>query len=201
MRVLIVEEQLGSGTQAESALHAAGHVTTSCSDPTAAAPCNGLVHKSQCPLDESAIDVAVLALNPESGEAVRVPAGYVCARRASIPLVVLGPTDRLGFASEDSGLAPTADELVDVVEQTARRPLRAHSEASNAAAREVLDQHDLETVDVSSWVERSAGRLHARIVTSEPVDAAVTQMLAVRALSAIREVDPTASAIGISVET
>jgi hypothetical protein len=200
MRVLIVEEESGAGAVAERRLIAAGHTTVSCSDPGMALPCRGLDAHESCPLDEGSVDIAVLALESDDGDRPHVPPGYVCASRRSIPLVVLGSAERPEYGSGAAGLAHHADDIVAAVEHTVTLPLPAHSEAARLAVRDTLDRHDLRDVDASALVERQSGRLHIRVVTSEAIPPAVGQTVAVRALSAVRTVDPTATAVGITIE-
>jgi hypothetical protein len=200
MRVLIVEEESGAGAAAERRLIAAGHTTVSCSDPGMALPCRGLDSLESCPLDEAAVDIAVLALESDERDANHVPPGFVCASRRSVPLVVLGSPDRPEYRSGAAGQANHADDIVAAVEHTATLPLPAHSDAARAAVRDTLDRHDLRDVDASARVERNGGRLHIRVVTSTGIPDAVGQTVAVRALSAVRAVDPTATAVGITIE-
>lgn len=200
MRVLIVEEESGAGAVAERRLIAAGHTTVSCSDPGMALPCRGLDAHESCPLDESAVDIAVLALESNDVERHHAPPGYVCASRRSIPMVVLGSPERLEYEAGAAGQAHHADDIVAAVEHTVTLPLPAHSEAARAAVRDTLDRHDLGDVDASARVERNGGRLHIRVVTSQPLPPAVSQTVSVRALSAVRGIDPNASAVGITIE-
>ena len=105
---------------------------------------------------------------------------------------------------DDEHLAVTtrvrlADDVVEALDRAARQPLPEHSEVARQAVREVLDRHDLQQIDSSVWVERHDGRMQIQVQVSEPIAPMVAHTAGVRAVGAVRTIDPHAPTIGVSV--
>jgi hypothetical protein len=198
MRVLIVEHHVGDVAGAEQQLHEAGHETVSCADPDGHLACRGLDPAVPCPLDAGVIDAALVVTDPSRGHDDVAP-GYVCAHRRCIPTVAVGSGPAPANLSV-TGWVPDLDTVVDALERCVAEPLPVHSRVAATAVRETLDRRGLHDVGASALVERRDGRLHIRIETSDPLPPAVGHATSVRALAAVRQVDPLAPAIGVTIE-
>jgi hypothetical protein len=185
MRVLIVEDRPGDADGAQARLRLAGHQTVGCADPATGFPCRALVTGDRCPLESEPVDAMVLALLSAGGPP---PPGLVCAARRHIPAVSL-----VGPAAEDDV------DLVAAVEQVARLTPPGHADAARQAIQTSLERHGHGDARVDVSVVRTGGGLHVRIAPDRKLPAAVTHAAAVRALAAVRRIDPQASTIGVTV--
>lgn len=187
MDVLLIESHPGLGRGAADRLRSAGHRVFRCTDdpvaggsssgvpapvdgssgaaagveqPLMAPPCRGLHTDGSCPLDETALDAAVLVrVGPElrTGEH-----GAICAARNRIPLVVAG--DATG-----AGLSPTEVTLLDDLPEAVERAASSGSAHASAVVRELLSlgvvaRHELEG-DAPSVVVQVARRPRRLVLT------------------------------------
>lgn len=168
MDVLLIESSPGLGRRSTERLEAAGHRVFRCVDEVPAdapvdgdgspvPPCRGLYEGGVCPIDETALDVAVVV---RVGPDLRVGEhGAICAARHRIPIVVAG--DARGV-----GLAPAEVTLLRDLPEAVERAAASGSAHASAVVRELLSlgvigRHELEgdSPTVGVQVARSLRRL------------------------------------------
>ena len=198
MKVLIIDDHAQEADAAAERLDRAGHSTASCRPRDASRVCRGVEQGGRCPLDDG-VDVAVAPFALDDIDRHGLALGYVCARRAGIPVVAIGDHSTPNPDPDMTMLVHDLHDVAAVAAGTASRPLEPHTAVARRAVRDSLDRHGAVGVDVSAWVERHDGRLQIRVTTSEPVAKLIGHAAAVRALGAVRTVDESASVIGVSV--
>jgi hypothetical protein len=196
MRVLVLGDGAVSRTEITEKLEADGHAVDHCHDPGEAPfPCNGLIEGRGCPLDGGEVEVAVLITGdapPGADDGAR------CALRRHIPLVLVGDTQTHydGWAATQASV----DGLDDAIHRAASQPLARHAEAAVRSFRSVLANHELDGSAAGARVLRDGPDLHATLFAPQPLPKEVADMACVRAAGAIRDVDPYARRINVSVE-
>jgi hypothetical protein len=198
MKILMIDDQAKDADDAAERLDRAGHATTSCRPRDDRRVCRGVEPGGRCPLDDG-VDVAVAPFSLDALERHGLALGYVCARRAGIPVVAIGDHTTVNPDPDTTILVHDLHDVAAVAAGAAGRPLEPHTAVARRAVRDSLDRHGADDIDVSAWVERRHGRLQIRVATSEPVTKLVGHAAAVRALGAVRAVDERASVIGVSV--
>lgn len=198
MKVLIVGDGVAEADAVRERLERAGHVAATCRPHDGGFVCRGAEPDGRCPLDDG-VGVALAPFPLDQIEHHGLALGYVCARRAGLPLVALGDHTTPNPDPASTTLVHDLHDIAAVVARAARRPVEPHSAAARRAVRGSLDRHGAKDVDASVWVERFDGRLQIRVTTSDPVESKVGHAAAVRALGAVRDLDPHAAAIGVSV--
>lgn len=165
----------------------AGHTLGACHDRTWG--CVGM--DGRCPLDQDEVDVAVAVA--EAGGRFD-PQGIACAHRARIPIVAVGATP--GDPVLDYVVVNVAhgDRSVLAAMEAAARDASGHRLAVKAAL--VPHHRRGETVHVS--VERTACHIDV-LLTVSAADPARRAALADLARAAVRDYDPHATSIDVSV--
>ncbi len=202
MRVLLLEG--GPGTSegsAASRLEAAGHEVSRCHDPGAAPfPCNGMGDHGSCPLENDTVDVALVVRERATAEPTAAEDGARCALRRSIPLVVAGEVQDTPYADWAAVVEPGTDAVVDAVTRAATAPLERHTAAARRSLRAVLEHHDLDGADADAEVLRRGGDLRVILRPPTRLEPRVAEMASVRAVGAVRDIDPYPSIIDVVIE-
>ena len=202
MRVLILEGRAGAAGETITRLEQAGHSVSRCHDPNAAVfPCNGMVDGNQCPLDEDQVDVAVVVRDQGNPEPTASEDGVGCALRRHIPLVMVGQADSSPYWDHAVAFAPGPETAVAAVADAASAPLPKHDAAAEGALRDVLDRHGFPEVTASATVRRMGRDLMVTLRPGAALDKNVAEMASVRAVGAVRGVDPWAAKIDVTIET
>jgi hypothetical protein len=199
MRVLLLEAEMHDADAAERALAAAGHVVYRCHEPGADPfPCAALAGKP-CPVVERGVDVAVTVRSRSGDRPTLLEDGVACALRAHVPVVVAGdvgvPTPYADWATEIA--AP--DEVVDACERAAAAPLRRHGAVATAELAVALRSGGFDPSHCRAEVHRTRGRLRVRLDPGAVVDRTTADLAVRRVMAALRELDPTAAGIDISL--
>lgn len=201
MDVLLIESHPGLARDAQARLRAAGHRVFRCTDEApegdVGSPCRGLRDGGRCPLDETALDAAVLV---RVGSELRTGEhGAICAARHRIPLVVAGD-------ASSAGLAPVEVTLLDDLPDAVERAAASGAAHASAVVRELLSlgiiaRHELEgeRPSIVVQVSRSPRRL---ALTLWLVDGDPRQPELVRsARQALRAFDPDAPVTDVLVRS
>lgn len=190
MRIAMLQSDPLTGARAQALLEDAGHEVLHCSDPAGQPfPCRGVTGDS-CPLDAGAVvAVSAPATIPPEPQAGNV--GLICAMRRHLPVLVAAPGDAVRSGSP-LGLVAAGD-LVASVESAASAVLPVHT-------KDVLDEaRGMAGESATASVTRSAGGLQVDIGLPEGVEDSLAQAIAVRALGAVRRIDPWAATIDVRI--
>ena len=201
MKVLLVEGQVGESARAEEVLTRAGHEVRRCVEPDAPSfPCSA-IETGACPLEDEVIDAAVL-VRAELGD-TRTPRedGARCALRRHIPLVLAGDVAHSPYAEWATAATDDVSTLPDALSAATAALLARHTKAATRSLQAVLVQHELDPSRATAEVRRSGAELQVSLRVPSDVPATVAEMAAVRAAGAIRDVDPYASRIDVTVDT
>lgn len=202
MRVLLLEG--GPGTSEGSTatrLEAAGHEVSRCHDPGAAPfPCNGMGDHGGCPLEHETVDVALVVRDRAAAEPLVAEDGARCALRRSIPLVVAGEVQHTPYADWAAVVQPGTDAVVDAVNRAAVAPLERHNAAARRSLRAVLEHHGIDGGGADAEVVRQGGDLRVTLRPETELDVRVAEMASVRAVGAVRDIDPYPSVIDVVIE-
>lgn len=199
MRVLLVEGQIGEADQAEEVMVRSGHEVSRCHEPGAASfPCNGLL-SGDCPLEHEAIDAAVLVRTDLADTRTPREDGVRCALRRHVPLVLAGDVGGSPYADWATESTDDIEELPAALERAGSALLGRHTRAARRSLQSVLVQHDLDPEGAEAEVYRSGNQLMVRLHPPVEVSKQVSEMAAVRAAGAIRDVDPYASKVDVTV--
>ncbi len=197
MRVLLLEIEPGSAAAEASQFEAAGHEVARCRESADDHfTCDGITDGRQCPLEERVVDVAVVVGDAAASDAVARD-GVRCALRRHVPLVIAGDaaTPYADFAAAVAG----PDDLLATAETAASAPLRRHGDAAGRSMRSVLEAHGYNPERASVEVTRRGTDLRVTVDPGEAVTRAVADILSVRVVGAVRDVDPYARIIDVSV--
>jgi hypothetical protein len=198
LNVLVLESDGGAADMAATTLVDAGHHVVRCHEGGHAAfPCNALTEGRSCPLEDTAVDVALDVRLHARTHPTATEDGAVCAVRQHVPLVVAGP-DVLNpfeeFATENIG---RDGDIVATIERVARSPLPQHTDAAARAMREVLDTRGL-SIAPRVAVYRRHGSLVVEVAGGGLLDRATKDMAAVRMLAAVRALDSHAKGVDVA---
>ncbi len=190
MRIAMLQSDPRAGARAQALLENAGHEVLHCTDPAGYPfPCRGVTGDS-CPLDAGAV-VAVSASGSVPPEPQAGDVGLICAMRRHLPVLVAAPEDAVWSGSR-LGLVAAGD-LVASVERAASAVLPVHT-------KDVLDEaRRMAGESATASVTRSIGGLRIDIELPEDVEDSVAQAIAVRALGAVRRIDPWAATIDVRI--
>jgi hypothetical protein len=199
MRVLLMGTDTGEDSVATQALQRDGHDVVRCHPPDQPAfPCAALVDGWHCPLEHDVVDAAVIVgTGTEDQIDVGAEEGSRCALRLHVPLVTVGyhyASPLVPWATES---ITRPEDLGHAVVRAAQAPMRAHEEAASEAFRQVLDTHDVATTGTRVTVRRYDRGLRAELHTDADLAPHIGEIASVRALAALRVVDPHASTIGV----
>ena len=201
MRVLVIESTPGAGGDALTALGDAGHEIVTCHESGPAFPCKGLAADPGCPLDTGTVDAALLVRDIPTSEPTAFESGVRCALRRKVPLAVAGITDRNPYGGHASVVSPGFDELVEVTEQAGSIGLMPLADAARSALQRMLDHEGLDSSVADVSVERSGSTLAITLLPGVCLDPVLAETASVRALAAVRGLDPQSSIIDVAVES
>ena len=178
----------------EEDLLAAGFEIRRCHEGGERFPCTGIAG-GECPLDVTGgVDVAVDVRQHPWPDPTALEVGVTCALRAGVPVVVVGrrghPFEAWATASVD-GVVGIGRRCVEAMDEA----LVPHHDAALAAVRAVFTNHGLADAPAGVVVSRRRGRLHVTITADAPP--LVRGLAVTRAASAVRHLDPAATAIEI----
>jgi len=198
MRVLVVGTVPSAIRRAEAVLRDGGHETVRCHEPgDASFPCAGLLEGRHCPLEGAVVDVVVDARSHPWPRPSRFEDGATCALRRHVPLVVLGTALQPFEPWVNRGIDDEAD-LVTACECAASAPQRRHEHVATKTAGNLLARARIDATDVRATVRRERGVLKVDLML--PAKAARLESTAVaKVLSTLRELDPYATGIDVSV--
>lgn len=186
METLVLGHPGAERARVESMMLAAGHSVSACHDRSWA--CAGMT--GSCPIDASAVDVAVAI--PEPGDRFDTQ-GVACAFRARIPIVTVGATpDDPVRQYSTANVAQPDGALLSAVEASAT-DASGHRAAIERALVDVLHPDE----DVRVHVTRSSRQLDIRLTAD--VDEVRASSLADVARSAARGHDANTRVIDVSV--
>jgi hypothetical protein len=200
MRILLVEGQAGEGKGAEEVLRASGHDVQRCVDEHADSfPCNGMISGS-CPLEEGEVGAAVLVRTDIADTRSAREDGVRCALRRHVPLVLAGDASTSPYASWAAEVSEVHD-LPAALERAANSVLVRHEDVARRSLAAVLLAHELDPAGAAAEVRRQPdGHLKVRLRLPAEVPPRVAEMAAVRASGAIRDLDPYAAKIDVTVD-
>jgi len=198
MRVLVVGTLPGGMRRGEDRLLEAGHEVVRCHEPgDPSFPCAGLAEGRTCPLESGPVDVVVTARDRPWPRPSPFEDGAICALRRHVPLVVLG-TAVHPFESWVTSRIEDDRDLVPACEGAANAPLGRHSAVAAAAAAGVLERADVDSSGAAASVRHDRGRLRVELVLPPHPDRMESNIVA-SVLSALREIDPHAAGIEVSL--
>src|SRR5690606_10284965 len=202
--VLVIESRPGAGATAVADLTAAGHRVVRCHDDGRPAfPCRGVERPGDCPVEEGAADVAVLARDATATDPTPYEAGLGCAVRAGVPVVATA--DVGSSEAYEPFLAGRADgdtPLVAAAEQAAATGFAPLEQAVTTMLGPLLADQGLDAAEVACRITPEGGTLQVllELPLPAPVHKAVEQAVAVRALAALPGLRRPHDAISISVQ-
>ncbi|MEZ5142608.1 MAG: hypothetical protein R2726_08855 [Acidimicrobiales bacterium] len=201
MRVLVLEGRPGVADGAVEELGRAGHEVARCHEPDAPSfPCNAMLDGHGCPLDDGRVEVALVVRDGAGASAEAAEDGVRCALRRQVPLVVAGEPGGSALADWATVVTDAADALPDAVRQAAAAPLRRQSDAARRSLRSVLEHHGVDGSAADAEVVRSTTDLKVVLRPGVELDKGLADMASVRAVGAVRDVDPYARTINVSIE-
>jgi hypothetical protein len=199
MRVLVVGTLPAAIERAAAELEAAGHEVVQCHDGAEAAfPCAGLIEGRECPLDVGPVDVVVTARDVTWTRPAPYEEGAVCALRRHTPLVSLHDHND-PFARWTCREVTLVGDLPAAVEEAAAAPLPNHSAVASAAAESVAVAAGVDPTGIGAVVHRSRGALKVKL-TLTPAASDLEGTIAARVMTALREIDTSATGIDIGVD-
>lgn len=199
MRVLVVEGTPGAGADATDALRAAGHETTSCHDGPGSFPCLGTGTPAGCPLDQAAVDAALLVRSQPGIDPTPTEDGARCALRRHVPLAVTGTVDSNPYDRLATVVSPDSTDPVSLVERAVASPLSAHGAAAVAALRRMLTSEGLDHTGASATVTRDGSTLTVLLDPGVELTPMQVETASVRALGAVRALDRDATIIDVAL--
>ncbi|HVN49801.1 MAG TPA: hypothetical protein VMT43_00130 [Acidimicrobiales bacterium] len=202
MRVLVVERERGNGTQAAAKLEGHGHEVVRCddADPSSERLCAGLPGGSGCPLDDQPVDVAVAVRGDAGGPNTERETGIRCALRQRVPVMVLGSADGASYADwVDEVTEMEAPALDQRVTELGRAGLAAIASIVAGALRPLLAMHGVDGSAIDVTMTRSDGRARVHVRIDAPLDAKLRQTCAVRAVAALRDLQPSTDGVDVEV--
>jgi hypothetical protein len=202
MRVLVVEREVGDAAGAAEQLRADGHEVVRCddADPVAGRLCAGLPGGSGCPLDARPVDVVVAVRGDAGGPSTERETGIRCALRQRVPVMVLGSSAGASYANwVDEVAAMDGAALDEHVTALGQAGLASTASVVASGIRPLLATHGIHSADVDVAVVRADGRVRIRVDVLAPLDAKLRQTCAVRAVAALREVQPSIEGLDVEV--
>jgi len=199
MEVLVLESDPHDADDAVRALVAAGHTVRRCHEPGAEPfPCAALAG-SPCPALELGVDVAVTVRSRSVDRPTLLEDGVACALRSHIPVVVAGEVDGPSPYSDWAATVVRRDEVVEACERAATAPLRRHTSVASAEFARALRTGGFDASDSHAEVFRRHGRLRAVLDPGVVLDRRAADLAVRRVMAAVRELDPTAGGIDVSL--
>jgi len=197
--VMIIESRPGAAASAVHALEAAGHRIRRCHDEDSTGfPCRGLIDPGDCPLAAHA-DLALLVRDGVASGPTAFEQGTMCAIRAGVPLVEVGPAALDPYEPWLAARVCSAADLVTTCEAAGDASLaELHREILRLCAP-TLFAAGIPARQAVCRVQREATGLHVEFILPSPVSGAVKQALAVRVLDAVRGAGRTYGPARVSV--
>jgi hypothetical protein len=201
LNVMVLENEPGAAAEAEMELRQAGHAVLTCHDAgTAPFPCRGVVQPSACPLHSHGVDVALVVRVGTRAQPTLGEDGARCAVMHQVPLVVAGTPLFDPFDEYAALTVERTDDLVGACEQVAGAPIEMLGQKASAVLEEIAGRRD-DHVLPRAVVTRRAGQLKVRVEHGETMTKEMQARAAVRIAMALREIDPYANGIDISIAT
>jgi hypothetical protein len=197
--VLVLESEPGTADAAIGQLTDRGHRVSRCHEPGKPGfPCRALEGRGPCPLTDPGIDVAV-TVRDHPGTLTSVGEdGVSCALRARVPLVVAGRVAVHPY--EDWADAVVEDgDIAGACERVTAAPVRAHTHVAQLALRDALRRRAGSAGGAEATVWRDRRRLRVRLDGIEHLDGSVCGLVAAEVAAALRDFDPHAPGIDISL--
>jgi hypothetical protein len=185
--------------EAAEALTARGHNVVTCGDGERRALSCSVLRGDECPLEAGEVDVAVHVERPEPlclGDQ-----GIICSIRRHVPVVIAVGARAAGSSS----LRPWAtavcslDDVPEAAAAAAAAPLPVHSRVAADAANQVAGRMGGRMCWGADARRSGRGRIRLELSSDEPVAPAMREKASVRALGAMRKVDPVAPALDVVV--
>lgn len=186
METLVLGRVGAERSRLERLLREDGHTVSACHDSTWG--CVGM--DGGCPLDESAIDVAVAVAEPDGRFDAQ---GVACLYRARIPIVAVGATPSDPVLAYVNANVPHGDTSVLVAMEAAMMDASGHRSAIEVALTEHVTDEECVTVSV----ERRKRSIDVLLVAAAGDTRAAS--LADVARGAVRHYDPHVNVIDVSV--
>jgi hypothetical protein len=197
LRVLVLESERGAADTAIGELRDAGHEVLRCHEPGAPAfPCRALTH-DDCPVRRVPVDVALTVRSRPRSQPAPLEDGVSCALERRIPLVVAGTAVLDPYRDYATEVLGRTTGVVDACRRAADAPLARHGEVALGAITTVLARHG-STLRPVVEVRRRVGGLHVEVHGTDRLERPVAAMASVRAIGALRALDPDARAIDVS---
>jgi hypothetical protein len=202
VRVLVLEGEQGAAAPVEAELRAAGHHVARCYDEGASTvPCKGMMTDEPCPLDAEPIDAALLVRDTTRPVLHGGEDGARCALRRFVPLVLHGDVDGSPYLDWATLTGAEDVPVADILDRARQAPLLRHADAARRSLRAVLEQHALDPAGADAEVRRRGPDLQITLTSPADVDRGVADMASVRAVGAVRDVDPYPRVIDVSFVT
>jgi len=187
METLVLGHPSAERARVEAALADAGHIVSACHDGHWA--CSGMT--GDCPIDATAVDVAVAVAEP--GDRFDTQ-GIACAFRARIPIVAVGAAVDDPALDYASASVPGPDGSMLTAVQASASDASGHQAVIERALAEHLRPDERVTVHV----QRSSRRLEVQLTAD--LDPSRAAALADVARNAARSHDTNVSVIDVSVQ-
>jgi hypothetical protein len=198
MHVLIPDRASPGAASAARGLEEAGHVVHSCETRS-----NGhcvAIRGGRCPLEVAPIDLVVLVRASAAAEVLPEEMGALCGARRRVPVIVAGAGDASPYGSIAT-IEDETDDVVALVETVGALPLPDHTVAANRALHAAMAKRGATDGRATARVYRDRGRLAARLHFDRASAAGEdAKAAAVRVHAALRELDPWAAGVDVSVE-
>lgn len=201
MRVLLIDEpQVADASHgAEARLRDAGHDVVRCRDPHAHGYlCDGMPGGAGCPLDRSAVDVA-LSIRDGSDDADGRwgEEGVRCALRRHLPLVAAGAVAGAPWSEMATVVEPDLDGVAGAVEEAAARPLLRHGALAGAELRAVMDRAGMDPGEAHAVAHRRGDHIRVELRPGVALSGSLGQAAAVRVAATLRETDSASAGIDV----
>ena len=187
METLVLGHPSAERARVEAALTDAGHAVSACHDGHWA--CSGMT--GDCPIDATAVDVAVAVAEP--GDRFDTQ-GIACAFRARIPIVAVGAAADDPALDYASASVPGPDGAMLTAVQASASDAGGHQAVIERALAEHLRPDERVTVHV----QRSSRRLEVQLTGD--LDRSRAAAIADVARNAARSHDVNVSVIDVSVQ-
>lgn len=155
--------------------------------------------RGSCPLEDKVIDAAVLVRSELAD--IRTPRedGARCALRRHVPLVLAGDVEDSPYADWATETTRDLEGLPAALRRAGDAVLVRHTRAARRSFQAVLTQHELDPAGADAEVHRVGAELRVELHPDEPIDPKVAEIAAVRVAGAIRDFDPYAAKIDVTV--
>jgi len=195
----VLESERGAADDAERVLTEAGHTVLRCHERGAPAfPCLGVEDQSACPLRSHQVDVALTVRSRPRSQPAPQEDGVRCALMHRVPLVVAGPAVLDPYEQFEAVVVERAEDVVATCEQVAEAELARHSRIATDALTSFGPGGDRGAGSAAS-VTRREGQLHVAIAGLDGLAPRERDAAVVRMIAKLREYDPSARGIDVSV--